>query len=487
MKNYWTNVIAGIWLLFISSLTVVFYSSEFLNADVILNSIMSLQKLTLYYWGQNRLLNILPFIVSPIKSPSLNLLAVLVFASVCHYCLLYLLSRSAVVLLGIKNKNELSLKVFAIISFGFVIIFKPFAVFEIAIWHYEYTLSILIFIFIGLRLDKNKSGNVDLVGLLAVSLIGFFAMGLNPSVLIPLMFWVCARIFYKRKISFSDAYLLGSGLFFFVIWNVISSKYGSAPYKEFNINLLSTGSQIVLSNMQSAINLPLLMALMALLFGWKIIHVSSVGGTESSKTSIVIYIGNAAALFSLGWFLLFSASRWVELNKFSWRYFIYIYFAIFFVVAINVALYISRLDSKKSSRIMAFVAVVAFSFLSPNLSWKNIDSYKIFQKIEYLTRSDSNLYAGDYWDVWPSVFRDMMNGYESYGVSFRGEANEEMVRIYVKNKIASNGNVTFYCINDAVLNCKTQINKIAGPLLEIDRTKIGENSYALKFKNIINK
>lgn len=487
MKNYWSNVIAGIWLLMISSLTVVFCSFEFLNADVIINSIMSLQKLTLYYWGQNRLLNILPFIVSPIKNPSLNLVAVLFFASVFHYCLLYLLSRSAVVLLNVKNKNEVSLKVFLITSLGFVIFFKPAAVFEIAIWHYEYTLSLLIFIFIGLRLGQNKNNNVDWWGVVAVGLAGFFAMGLNPSVLLPLIFWVCARIFYKRKISFNDAYLLGFGLFSFIIWNIISAKYGSAPYKEFNINLLPTSTQIVLTNMQGAINLPFFLVFISLFFGWKIIRFSSRGDTESSKTSIVVYVGNAAALFSLGWFLLFSASRWVELNQFSWRYFIYIYFVIFFMVSIHLAVYISKFDSGKYSRIIYFLPIVAILFLSPNLSWKNFDSYAIFKRIDFLAKSESNLYAGDYWVVWPSVFRDMMNGYESYGVTFRGEANEVMVRRYVENKILIEGYVTFYCLNDTVLNCMTQINKIAGPLLEIDSNKIGENLYVLKFKNIWNK
>jgi hypothetical protein len=44
------------------------------DADTILQSLMSTQKVTLFYWGQDRYANFLPFIYSWIKSPKLNLL-----------------------------------------------------------------------------------------------------------------------------------------------------------------------------------------------------------------------------------------------------------------------------------------------------------------------------------------------------------------------------------------------------------------------------
>jgi len=63
-----------------------------LDADVILNSIMSLQKVTLFYWGQNRLLNLVPFILSPITNPGYNLAAHLVFFSFTFFLLLYVMA-----------------------------------------------------------------------------------------------------------------------------------------------------------------------------------------------------------------------------------------------------------------------------------------------------------------------------------------------------------------------------------------------------------
>ena len=71
------NIFALIWLAIISLLTVVKYSPEYLNADILINSVMSLQNVTLYYWGQNRLISILPLVASLINNPLYNLIFIL--------------------------------------------------------------------------------------------------------------------------------------------------------------------------------------------------------------------------------------------------------------------------------------------------------------------------------------------------------------------------------------------------------------------------
>ena len=144
--------LALVWLLIISVLTVTKVAPHNINADTLLQSIMSLQKLTLYYWGQNRLLNILPLAVSLIKNPTLNLAAVMVLISISFYGLLYLVSRSAAILMAAKNIDAVSLKVFLIISSTFVFVFTQSAVSAIAIWHIEYSFPALLLVFANLKL-----------------------------------------------------------------------------------------------------------------------------------------------------------------------------------------------------------------------------------------------------------------------------------------------------------------------------------------------
>lgn len=82
-----------LWLLIISAMTAIKYSPEYLNADILLNSIMSLQKITLYYWGQNRLLNILPLLAYPIANPSYNLILIIFVTSATLFALVLLISK----------------------------------------------------------------------------------------------------------------------------------------------------------------------------------------------------------------------------------------------------------------------------------------------------------------------------------------------------------------------------------------------------------
>ena len=110
------TALVWVWLLLISAFTVLKIAPDGLNADILINSVMSLQNLTLYYWGQNRLLNVLPLAVLLVKNPTLNLSAILVLTSISFYGLLYLLSRAAVTLIGVENKNTIVFKVFLITS-----------------------------------------------------------------------------------------------------------------------------------------------------------------------------------------------------------------------------------------------------------------------------------------------------------------------------------------------------------------------------------
>lgn len=88
----------------------------------------------------------------------------------------------------------------------------------------------------------------------------------------------------------------------------------------------------------------------------------------------------------------------------------------------------------------------------------------IFQRVNALTDSGGRLYAGDYWLVWPSVLRDMMDGYEAYGLTYRGEANKESAREYILKVIKDNGRASVYCLNDTLNNSITKVNNVAGPL-----------------------
>ena len=199
------NIVLALgWALLISILTIIKVSPEYLDADVLMNSVMSLQRLTLYYWGQNSLLNVLPFATSAIKDPSTNLLAVMVLTSFSFYGLLYLISRAAALILKVGNVDKVSLNTFLVISCGFTFIFKPKALYDIAVAHKEYSLPALILVFSFITLNSKKDGIKSKFLLVFSILLIILAIGINPSTIIPGFFILFANFFYRRQVRLNE-------------------------------------------------------------------------------------------------------------------------------------------------------------------------------------------------------------------------------------------------------------------------------------------
>lgn len=84
----WTTLLSALWLCLVVALTATACAPRYLNADMLLNSVMSLQHVTLFYWGQNRLLNVLPLVASVTSDPQYNLWLVILLPVVAFFLLL---------------------------------------------------------------------------------------------------------------------------------------------------------------------------------------------------------------------------------------------------------------------------------------------------------------------------------------------------------------------------------------------------------------
>ena len=460
-----TTYMALAWMLIISMLTVVKAAPDDLNADTIMHSVMSLQNLTMYYWGQNRLLNALPFAATLVKNPTLNLAVILMLASISLYGLLYLLSRSSAILLGLENVEEISLKVFLITSSAFVFIFSSHALYEIAIGHIEYSFPSLLLVFSVLKIysKANVGGGWRRLILPLAAII--LAIGLNPSTVIPVFFITVAIAFYKKSFRSNELLLLlASGVAFFA-WDFVSKQYGNLPYHEFRLEILYSGLQKVIEGLLSTLNLSIIFIFIAIISIRQIVfRVYKISKNYEPHFMIASYVTNAAVLFSIAWIFLFSSSRWVAMNQYEWRYFIYVIFALIFLCTLHLTLFLRNKNDKKSQALTGVAAFSALIFLVIPIPKLDFSDYKIFQRVNELTEPGSRLYSGDYWMVWPSVLRDMMKGYEAYGLTHRGEANKEAAREFVLRAIKENGRASVHCLNDTIQNCISQVNSTAGPL-----------------------
>lgn len=471
------SALALAWLLLISLLTVINIAPKYLNADTLMHSVMSLQNVTLYYWGQNRLLNVLPAAASLIKSPSINLAAILILSSLFFFAFLYVLSRAASKLIGPKIESLLALNVFIIISTIFVLIFTPHAVSEIAIGHIEYSVPALLFIVACIKIFSMQIRG-EWKNLIVPTASIFLAIGINPATVIPAFFVSIASATYNKKAGLGEiALLLASGISFF-LWNFISKQHGEISYNVFEIAILNDGLYKAVVGMLSAVDLTIILSAIAIFYTARICCVVFNTTENIEPIPIIRYINYFVILFSIGWLLLFSSSKWVEMNGFAWRYFIYIFFSFAFIFAIYIAKYLKRLNSKKTIFLTFLVALSFITQMFLNMNSFHFKDYKVFQRVNSLTQPGGGLYSGDYWVVWPSVLRDMMSGYEAYGLTYRGESNNKAARDFVLREINKHGRAKVHCLNDIIQNCISQINVVAGPFYVLGSTEIksGVNS-----------
>ncbi len=449
------------WLIVIAGLTVIRYAPAYLNADVILNSVMSLQRITLFYWGQNRLLSVLPMLVYPFRDPAWNLGAVLLITSLSFYGLLYVISWWVVHISNdsIVDRPGLILKVFIAVSIYTLIVFKPISIFEMAIGHIEYSGALLLLALAAYMLLKARGRSMAsfAVGVMAL----FIAMGMNPSIVIPMTFLVTALPFYRQAIRKTDIVVGLASLLIFVLWAIVSSSFGKTTYGKFDVSRWLIGLNRSMKNISSTVE-PVVLLLSILLFILAWVAASYVKKRKprwSLEEGFILFFG---LLFSIVWLMVFSMSSWVAANKYHWRYFSFIIFAGILFVAISVRKLIENVNNWLSSIVVAACTVVAVGTLYPGV--KPFSGYPLFRQVDRFSKPGAALYAGNYWKVWPSVMRDMMAGHEAYGLTFRGDANAEAAAEFVMRNIDLKGEARVLCVEAKPESCLQSIKTIVGPV-----------------------
>jgi len=338
------EALLNILLIIFFALYVVFHSApKVLNADVLLNSIMSSHNLTLFYWGQDRLLNVLPFLLSGIKNSHINLYFALLLPAVSHFTLLFCISNLALTLSSEKD-NKCSTILFIVLAFIFLFSFNKASIFHIAIGHIEYSASYLTVLYVLLRIFKSdKNSFFDLI---FNALLFFIAIGINPSVVLfalatGISLLTLNQFIIKKK---ELVLLLISSILFFILWGGLSKKFGiaqSTSYMAFHTNEYRFALKTVIKQLVQTIKAPQIYIIFFFFIAYNFFLPNSTNIVNTKNYKKIYFIFNkktyfifiCAVSFCLGYLLLFSASDWVRVNEYSFRYFIVIiYFFLFYFV-----------------------------------------------------------------------------------------------------------------------------------------------------------
>lgn len=159
------------------------------NADTLIPALASLQYWTPYYWGQERLGLLFAFLAQPIKSPLYNLLFQTQCSILCAVLSLYFMSK-----LFQKKMSNFSSTLLALITI--VLFFSSFEQFRFFVAHPEYCQA-MAFGFGGILLFDNVEGKAFLIRCGAGFLFFLIAGWINISIFILLIPMIIVFRFFE--------------------------------------------------------------------------------------------------------------------------------------------------------------------------------------------------------------------------------------------------------------------------------------------------
>ncbi len=481
------SLVALVWLGLITHVTVSGLAPAFLNADVILNSVMSLQNITPFYWGQNRLLNVVPLLAWPLRDPALNLLAILYLNTGLYYLVLWIFARGAVALTAVhaQSREWLTTAVFVSLSSAALLILTPQAAFELSLWHHEYTLPLVLLgaalLLAHLNPVRASAGKTWLMALCL-----FVALGVNPASILVLGLNVVTYCLVQRKISLGIRQLAFLGGLFFFFWSAVSIPTGGLTYYTVVPQSVLESWKIVWNQLgailHSAVAGPALLALCFASLGmalWQLFqHRHDTGeGRVAFNTHLVI-----AALLSFAavWTAGFSAHHWVAANAYHWRYFIYAVLAIAAMFTIQFSMALRRIGKTASVFIAGALGVAAC--VQTYLPARHPEQFNVYAQVDQLSKQSYAFYSGDYWLVWPAVHRDLMRGKEAFGLTLRGNGNATKALAFARHQSQSDGTFTVLCLAAPAAKCMQQVSETLGSVEAGQVIPIGNDAAEIRFR-----
>jgi len=461
----WVLILAALGL---SPLALNWLAPPDLNfeADVLLQAIISTQKVPLFYWGQDRFLNFYPLILSWIKDIKLNLLAHMVLMGAAYFLFLELISETCAKLFRPDKQGSFRAIMFCVLVLVSLIVLGRGGLFLFAYAAQPYSTSFLFLSWAVTLLLERENVAADF---LIITLLILVSIGLNPSILIAALGITVSIFIFDRRLKLIVFAVLAIGIFSF--WSYVSSAnalgvhhYNDA-YSVFEPGLLLTGLKASILQFPDAngrwTGLGLLIA--AFVIGLMV---------RAPKPSLraSIYLGLLGA-FAVAWWVIFSTNQWVSMNHFAARY----YYPSIMVVLIVISLRSTQLIQKLPEKGQTVVSLILFGVIlgtlikpmalpsgDADIAFDNVDT--AFDNVDkYIAANRASIVAGGYLQVWPAVFRlnsaPPRAGVDKpiYGATYRGI----VMRPEMDSRIASDLRVRMttkaVCIGASVDGCLDEL------------------------------
>lgn len=461
-------------LLVPSVVTVLRYSADFLNADGVEQSVMSIQGPRLFYWGQDRLFPAISWVASPVADPTANLwLCFVLQALALHGLLLYLAVRATGVLRstspGAHNSRGITVLTYLVLVATANALWAPAMMQSFATEGQPYALSWLL---TALSFEAWRTSTWP--GRVGATASAFVALGINPSVVLIAGFLALIQVLRTRQ-ALRWALFLGVLGGLFVGWSLLSNHFAMYPtparaeaqsYLSFSFDVFADGFRQSINNVVGH-HRPIrtLVALLAALAALVLIN--------DALRARLVFLGSFFAGFTLLYVALFAGNEWVEMNGFNFRYFFPLQLLIVLATALPVTGAIiqvwARLRSAKTGTWSRMPSGLPIGLALAGTALAFAGPLKLPQDAPILTRDDATeqyarahditFISGNYWNMWPLMHGLLDGGRDAVLVAgFKAEGDPDHYRQVLDQDVQDRGTARALCVNEDVVTCANYLD-----------------------------
>ena len=365
------------------------------DADGVLTALISTRKLTWYFWEQDRFLNLIPALTTLFKDPGINLHAQLFLRA----CLGYLAPLG--ILVFFTRSTRTLLLTIALANAFLICSLKSYGQFNLYVQHNPFGTSLVLFALAYLLTSQRSAAR-----LLSAGLLCLLAYAPNFALLVftgPLLF----LLMVLRKDD--RARLFGFGLLnaTAIVGAFIHSKRMKLHATDFGVALSVDSFHQAAAVLFEQLKLPVLFCLLAL----TAVCLATLSLTGENRRALLRGL-SAPLLAALIMFVAISMAVWVKMNDFNIRYFMTAEIAVASVMAYLVALRLeqSRVRAIWPGMIMAvaYAALIFGSLGGFSANYQEMINENRRTQTKLLAQAAVDLHstviAGDFWDVWPTVY-----------------------------------------------------------------------------------
>ncbi len=449
-----------LWLLAVAlaPLLVNRLAPPFLDADTILMALMSTQKLTLFYWGQNRYANVLPLLFSPIADLWWNLAAHL-WAQAATYLLM--LEAMADVLCQLHDQPPTRTR--RLLLFGLLValpleLLRPFALYQFAVSAQPYALSLLLLLWAAgawrRRVVRRAWVLPCAVGVVA-------AIGVNPALVLIVLTFLALQAWRGEARPWLGFALLV--LAAFAVWTALSLTYplhGPSSYTQLALQTWPTALSQSATDLRNNAIFPRYFVLAAALLGLVTWACQPPPLPRALRQALGV-----AIVAGVGWWLFFLANRWVQDNGSPFRYFMPLLFAPLVALAAGYWHVLAARPGRWPSRLVVALCALAFTAFAVR-PWLPLARYGVFaaaaEPVRIARAHRIRYFAGDYWLVWPAIFTLRAAGEPAFGVFSRGSVMRAEVAQAIRASQRRGAEPLVACVHTSVPQCQEQLREATG-------------------------